>query len=1451
MQTGVVDNRFSTGDGNDTIASGLGVDVVDAGFSTEGIEIQYADGAPIAISWDVKFFEAFAAATGDTLILDYSTQDAAVRSIVSSVESELDPRDTLTQLGTLRTNQGVYFTRDDATPGLVIDQVTFREVEQLDVTGSRFGDVLVGADTDITQFGGNVFLAVPARFDTVRGADVLRGLEGDDLLLGYSGDDVLSGGDGNDELRGSWRGEKFGDDQTMLIDKSEHDDLTGGGGADRFVLGDKDGADYVESAFDYRNGAVESSALIRDFDAAEGDTLVLHGSSDEYSVGVLAGSTIIIKTVSDDDNRDDFFATGGDDVRRDLIAVLENVTDFDQTAAYVQYVDSASAPFASVANPAGVSGEIDLAPAPFEIEAAAASWVTQTADTALLLEALGSGSGVVEGSALLTIEGSSEGFGVFEADPFGLGKGILLSTGRVSDLDGPNTVSHGGVAPRDIPITFTQIGRFESSTIFRADLSGIGVDINSITLRDTNSQEGGAGGIASGFDIDALAFSNVRVDGTPGTALAFDLNGALPRLDVLEYNAATMFLKPGTQRPADAGFDNGPDLLGTINGMVDFRAATPGVFDRSSGSGRFSLGDGGEIGINLSKTLDTDGPVYLYVAESLGGGESIEGQITVSTESILPEGDLSTDLGAPGLDGDGSKMTYSFTPADGADIVTFQVVLFSEELPEHAGILPADAIKVTLNGVSIASLTDGQNADLNTLMTSPVYGAHPDLILNPAATGPLADTVAADGYTTTLTFAGRVNSGSQNTLVVEVADTRDAFLDTGILIKGQTFLSSAGALPANIAPIAIGEMVTVLANTARAGNALDNDIDPDGDALTAALDTDAANGAVVLNADGSYIYTPNAGFTGTDSFSYTASDGTAASSPATVTLLVEAGENSAPVDLVFTGDGSIPEDAPMGSVVGVLSATDPDNNPITFTLGSGTPFHNAGNEIKVGEPLDYETVKSWDVEVTANDGANGSITETITIDIEDVEDGELPAVLAFDLAKTSVEPRGEESTWRNPLTNLVYALAAAGYSGPSSPVDDPTGPALARFVSNDGDMRASRIEFDGAEAVELEGDSPALTLDWEGRDATLRLEAPWGNVENIRLDEFTGNALLVANLANVVADWTADSTGRILTVDGAKRGAFELGNGDDTLALLANSNTANATDHFVVSTGGGNDSVYRGESTINYAGLAFETIYDPAATSANVDLGSGNDYFRGGAGVDTVSGGLGRDVIAGGGGNDLLDGNAGADVLLGGVGNDTYHVDNGLDFVDEGGAFPEYLGSTHDVDVLISTADWFWDVYSVAEQLVIAEDAADPQGDGTTIVGSVFSNEMVGNSHTNFLYGRGGNDTYRAGDGLDVISLSTLGVDNLNGYHGVDGTNIVVVEQRQSGASSYDIIYDFESGKDKLDVSDYGYESAGAVYAKGIDDGFGSSYFALGDGLDYVYLVGVTVAQMSSSDFVV
>ncbi|MES2660549.1 MAG: Ig-like domain-containing protein [Verrucomicrobiota bacterium] len=95
--------------------------------------------------------------------------------------------------------------------------------------------------------------------------------------------------------------------------------------------------------------------------------------------------------------------------------------------------------------------------------------------------------------------------------------------------------------------------------------------------------------------------------------------------------------------------------------------------------------------------------------------------------------------------------------------------------------------------------------------------------------------------------------------------------------------------PPNIAPVAAADSYAATQNTALvvpAAGVLANDTDANSHPLTAVLDAGPANGSVTLNPNGSFTYTPATGYTGADSFTYRANDGSLNSNVATVSLTV-------------------------------------------------------------------------------------------------------------------------------------------------------------------------------------------------------------------------------------------------------------------------------------------------------------------------------------------------------------------------------------------------------------------------------------------------------------------------------------------------------------------------------------------------------------------------------------
>ena len=150
---------------------------------------------------------------------------------------------------------------------------------------------------------------------------------------------------------------------------------------------------------------------------------------------------------------------------------------------------------------------------------------------------------------------------------------------------------------------------------------------------------------------------------------------------------------------------------------------------------------------------------------------------------------------------------------------------------------------------------------------------------------------------------------------------------------------------------------------------LGNDADSDGDRLVAGRPSDPAGGSVTLNADGSLSYTPDAGFSGTDTFTYTASDGMGYSAPATVSVAVA------------------PPPGPTGSAYGFYSSVSLFGGPAqprgpspTVTLpetGSATPVTaTAPQGDAVYGPAYIFTSGQLDV---STEGMTESVTSSATV----------------------------------------------------------------------------------------------------------------------------------------------------------------------------------------------------------------------------------------------------------------------------------------------------------------------------------------------------------------------------------------------------------------------------------------------------------------------------------------
>ena len=97
---------------------------------------------------------------------------------------------------------------------------------------------------------------------------------------------------------------------------------------------------------------------------------------------------------------------------------------------------------------------------------------------------------------------------------------------------------------------------------------------------------------------------------------------------------------------------------------------------------------------------------------------------------------------------------------------------------------------------------------------------------------------------------------------------------------------------------------------------------------------------------------------------------------------VEMLTNAAPTALSLSNATTV-ENAPIGAVVGALSATDADGDAIRYSLapGSSSAFGIRGNSLVVIGPLDFETMPTHQVTLLAKDDFGGSTSLTVTVSV--------------------------------------------------------------------------------------------------------------------------------------------------------------------------------------------------------------------------------------------------------------------------------------------------------------------------------------------------------------------------------------------------------------------------------------------------------------------------------------
>lgn len=310
-------------------------------------------------------------------------------------------------------------------------------------------------------------------------------------------------------------------------------------------------------------------------------------------------------------------------------------------------------------------------------------------------------------------------------------------------------------------------------------------------------------------------------------------------------------------------------------------------------------------GVTSSRDLPLQNPLQGAVA-ALGGSDAFVSEVTVDCSILL----FSSYLGGSGND----AATGIAADEEGNTYVVGYTT--SRNLPVTSGA-PKPTYSAGWDGFALKIKADHSAFGFVTYLG----GSRNDQATAVAVDG--VDSAYVTGYTYSSNFP--VTVGVFPTGSITTGTYSDAFV-----LK----------LGTNRPPVARNDQYDVVVDTPQyvpAPGVLLNDVDGDRDRLTVTLATGPSHGIVTLNPDGGFTYLPDDLYTGTDSFTYTASDGKITSDPATVTLTI-ARANHAPVardDTYYTGpDGAVR----VGIPGPMLNDSDADGDPLKFQLVTGPAY---------------------------------------------------------------------------------------------------------------------------------------------------------------------------------------------------------------------------------------------------------------------------------------------------------------------------------------------------------------------------------------------------------------------------------------------------------------------------------------------------------------------------------
>jgi large repetitive protein len=416
---------------------------------------------------------------------------------------------------------------------------------------------------------------------------------------------------------------------------------------------------------------------------------------------------------------------------------------------------------------------------------------------------------------------------------------------------------------------------------------------------------------------------------------------------------------------------------GVISGTINRAASQPN-------GGIYSVtvtaidGNGGTVSTTFSWTVTNPPPVAVDDGP-IAATEDTPIAIPVLVNDTDPDGDPLTVTQASAGNGTvsiGAGGVLTYTPNanfNGPDTITYQIsdgnggfatasVTINVAAVNDAPVASPIAPRANVDGatVSVPVAANFSDVDGNTLTYS-------------AAGLPLGLNI--DPNTGTISGIIDRNASQPNGGVYSVTVTAS---DGNGGTVSQTFSWTVTNPP----PVAVNDFASTPEDFPVNIAVLGNDSDPDGDALRVTT-ASAGNGTVVIRADGTIDYTPGPDFNGTDTISYTISDGNGGTASATVTVTVGA-VNDPPV--AVNDATSTDEDTPV-TVSVLANDSDIDGNPLTVVSASapnGTVAINPDGTVTYTPNSNFNGTDTITYQIS--DGQGGFATATVTVIVRPVND---------------------------------------------------------------------------------------------------------------------------------------------------------------------------------------------------------------------------------------------------------------------------------------------------------------------------------------------------------------------------------------------------------------------------------------------------------------------------------